>query len=223
MTSRQSRSDGLGALPTDIQQKIYRMILVVPAELHIFQDHGGPIEVFAPEKSRQWNALLHVSRPVSKEASTVLYGSNVFNFLDTSTQQASLMKAFLERIGSINANHLTHLCVNFPLIEYNADASELSVGSWPHISLLRKHCANLKRLELYVNADNNSSVSQPETNAMHHLKTELRAFSTQLHTLPALQNIIIRFYGQKPLPSVVELMQSLHWIVLKKHEACPPL
>ncbi|KAK3332635.1 hypothetical protein B0T19DRAFT_457530 [Cercophora scortea] len=94
-SSGRSSSLSLPSLPRKVRDEIYRILLVVPHPLYIFtqQLHG--------------------------EASATLYGSHRFVLVDTTPGpqgQADLLQSFLGLIGSVNASHLSHMCINFPLL-----------------------------------------------------------------------------------------------------------
>jgi hypothetical protein len=86
--------------------------------LYLFKDaHSPNVELFVPEKRQQWPALLFTNRQLNSKASVILYGSNYFTLVDTTSNQVNLLQAFLDGIRPGNAAHLSHLTINFPAAE----------------------------------------------------------------------------------------------------------
>ena len=104
-------------LPRDIRNRIYKIVLIVAHPVYLFQDAGSRVETFAPDRPFQWLSLLYTNRQIHSEATPVLYGVNEFSLVDTTPQQFGLLKSFLDCIGSVNAGLLSHLCINFPVVE----------------------------------------------------------------------------------------------------------
>src|SRR6267378_462517 len=57
--------------------------------------------------------LLRTSKTVHREASSLLYSQNRFDFTEVSLKMAA---SFLEKIGRINANSIRHIILLFPTV-----------------------------------------------------------------------------------------------------------
>ena len=112
-----SAASALLRIPVKIRNKIYKEVLVVAHPIYLFQDPGCPVETFAPDRPRRWLALLHVNRQMRSEASVIVYGMNSFTLVRTPREPAGLLQAFLDCIGPLNASLLSHICINFPVLE----------------------------------------------------------------------------------------------------------
>ncbi|KAL6827247.1 hypothetical protein J3E69DRAFT_333421 [Trichoderma sp. SZMC 28015] len=155
---------GFSDLPERVRYDIYKRVLVMGHPIYLFQDNGSRVETFAPDIPIRWLALLHSNGQVYREACTVLYGMNRFTLVDTKQQQVGLLQSFLDRIGPKNTNLLSHLCINFPVVEKRKGRScevELREDSRQSLRLLQERCANLTTLETFIHGNNSSFLTDP--------------------------------------------------------------
>ena len=202
------------SLPDKARNRVYADLLVIPHPLYIFQDPGTPVQTFAPDKPTQWPALLYVNRQTNEEASKILYSMNKFYLVDTTPTQFSLLEAFLSCIGPSHAGQLSHLCINFPILEGHTGNSGLGEDSLRSFKLLRETCITLSTLELHIHHMNSRGLTDVDRNDSQHTREALLQLETQLKTVASLEKIIIRLYDGRPAPLVMESMQDLGWIVL---------
>ena len=213
---------GFFGLPRRVRDEIYRKVLVVAHPLYLFQDSGSPkVELFAPERPKpaRWLALLYTNRQLHTEASAVLYGCNHFTFMDTGRKPVKVVHSFLEGIGSVNAGHLSHLCINFPAAERVSEQEGKAIlreGDLRSLKLFQERCTNLTRLEALVhgrNAKGLTVASYDSTNSQF-IREALLQVHAQLKAIPSLREIIVRFYDGNPAPEVAELMQHFGWVTV---------
>jgi hypothetical protein len=207
------------SLPDDIRNNIYRRVLVVAHPLFLFQDTGSEVvETFGPEIPRQWFAFLHVNRQVRDEASAVLYGSNKFHFMDTTQHQRDLIQSFLNCIGSVNGGLLTHLCINFPVaegVEGQPGKVMLREDDLGSLKLLQEKCTHLTTLETILDRKHSEGLMNPSLDDSQINRDTLTQIDVLLKSFSSLDMVIVRFYGGAPIPSVMQLMQSFGWTVLR--------
>lgn len=211
---------GFFSLPRKPRDDIYRRVLVVAHPLYIFQQTGSEmVEMFAPERPVRWLALLSTNRQVREEASAVLYGLNHFTFMDTTRHQANLLQSFLNCIGSVNAGHLSHISINFPVAEGvkgQPGKIVLREDDLHSLKLLQEKCINLATLETLVYSYNSmglTKVSQ-DSDDSQFIPEAFSQIDAQLKAIPSLSKTIIRFYNGPPTPEVVELIHRLRWVNL---------
>jgi len=202
------------SLPGKARDNIYKRVLIVAHPLYLFQDPGSRVETFAPERPFRWLALLYTNRQMKSEAGAVLYGMSNFTFLDTTRQQVGLLQAFLNCIGPVNASLLSHLCINFPVIEGQPGESKLREDSLQSLKLLQEKCINLTTLETHFYSNNSSGLTRMDQDNLQFIREALSQFDVQLKAIPSLDKIIVRVYGGTPTPSVMEFMQGFGWVVL---------
>lgn len=204
-------------LPERVRYDIYERVLVVSHPIYLFQGKGSRVETFAPDIPGCWLALLHSNGQTYREASAVLYGMNCFTLVDTTQQQVCLLQSFLDCIGSVNANILSHLCINFPVVENREDQShevKLRDDGRQSLRLLQEKCANLTTLETFVHSDNSSFLTKPYKGNSQFVREALLRIDAQLNAISSLKKIIVRVYIDTLTSSVMDMMRGLGWVVV---------
>jgi hypothetical protein len=138
--------------------------------------------------------------------------------MDTTQQQGGLLQSFLSCIGSVNAGLLSHLCINFPVAE-SVDGQPgqvmLREDDLYSLKLLQEKCAKLTTLETLLYSRNSRRLINPNHDDSQFIREALSQIDAQLKAIPSLKKIIVRFYDGTPTPAVMELMQSLGWVILR--------
>ncbi|KAG7286602.1 hypothetical protein NEMBOFW57_008913 [Staphylotrichum longicolle] len=205
-------------LPRHIRDDTYQKVLVVAHPLYLFKDsHSLSVDLFAPEARPRRLALLFTNRQLHAEASAILYHLNHFTFVDTTPSQGNVVQSFLDRVGPVNAAHLSHLSINFPAADSRDGRAVLREADSRALGLLREQCAGLATLELLVQQGNSRGLtapSQAQESSSSFARDALAQVDTQLRAFPLLRKIIVRFYSGSPTPEVVELMQGYGWVIL---------
>ncbi|PYI07523.1 hypothetical protein BO78DRAFT_90593 [Aspergillus sclerotiicarbonarius CBS 121057] len=207
------------SLPIEIHNNIYERVLAIPHPLHVFQDPGCPVEVFAPAKPYAWLALIYINRQISAEARAILYGANQFTFQEIETVQrpVSLLESFLDCIGPVNAGFLSHLSINFPATErIDACPGEIRLrdDSLRRLRRLQKSCTGLKTLEALVYGRTSSSLVKEDQIENKFVREVLFNINAHLRGIVALNNMIVRVYSGSVAPPVREFLQGLGWAVV---------
>jgi hypothetical protein len=195
-------------------------VLVLAHPLYLFQDPGSPnVELFAPEKPTpaRWLALLYTNRQLHAEASAALYRCNHFAFVDTGRKPVNVVHSFLHGIGSVNAGHLSHLCINFPVAQRVSGQEGkviLREADLHSLKLLQERCTSLATLEALVHGRGAKglTVATYDSNNSHFTRETLSELDVQLKAIPSLGKTIVKFSDGDPAPEVVELMQHLGWV-----------
>ncbi|KAK7224784.1 hypothetical protein V2G26_012787 [Clonostachys chloroleuca] len=212
---------GFFDLPAKVRQRIYESVLIVAHPIYLFQGQGSQVEAFAPEKPRKWLALFQTNRQMHKEASAVLYSSNIFNLVDTTEKQPDLLHSFLKSIGSLNSGALKHLCIKFPGVEKaqnRAQRCKLTEESLSSLSLLKQECTCLKTLEVFLHKQKASGLTQLIEDDPTLATEALSQIDAQLKEISSLVNIIVRVYDKNLNPSLEPSMKELGWTVLRGDE-----
>lgn len=205
----------------EVRDRIYKMVLIIPHPVFLFQDTGSRVETFAPDRPHQWLSLLYTNRQMHNEATLVLYGMNSFSLVDTTRQQIGLLQAFVDCIGSVNAESLSYLYINFPVAEVIGDPPgkvKLRDDSLQSLKLLQEKCTNLKTLDLCIHNKNSKVLIQTDQGNSRSMQDTLSQIDVQLKTILSLNEIIVRVRDATPIPTlVIEAMQELGWVVLRGH------
>lgn len=207
----------LFSLPLTVRRQIYRSVLTVRHPLYVFQDGGSHPDVFAPEKPHHWLALFWTDRHIYAEARVVLYESNRFVFVDTTPSQLTLIRSFIASIGSANARQLSHLTINFPVVQRLSTTGKVVLrdDGQKTLDLLRENCVNLKTLEAQVQSDNADNLIKPKHGDTQLVQEGLREIDTQVKAIRSLKNFIVRIYSGGPSSATVESMQEHGWKVFR--------
>lgn len=117
----------------------------------------------------------------------------------------------------MNAEHLSHICINFPVVErVNEQAGEaiLREGDLRSLKLLQEKCTNLTTLKALVHGRNAKGLTAAsyDSNNSRFIWEALSQINAHLRAIPSLGEIIVIFYDGNPAPKVVEWMQSFGWV-----------
>ena len=222
-----SAASALLRFPVKIRNNIYKEVLVVAHPIYLFQDPGCPVETFAPDRPRRWLSLLHVNRQVRSEASVILYGMNHFTLLRTPREPAGLLQAFLDCIGPSNASLLSHISINFPVLEGQPEeerrggggggagvAARLREDSLQDLKLLQQRCTSLKTLENHLYGKASKSLSEAHKDNPVFSQEALFQIDIQLKAIPSLEKVIVRVYDGTLSSSTKRTMLDFNWVVL---------
>ncbi|KAK8141519.1 hypothetical protein G3M48_010377 [Beauveria asiatica] len=206
---------GLFGLPKEIRFTIYGLILTAPDPVYIFQDKGSPVESFSPRKPRRWLSLLCTSQQVRDEAAAVVFGTNCFNLVDTTRNEANILHSFLCSIGSENAAKLKHLCISFPIastVQHKNEPTKVNLceHSLRILNLLRERCTTLNKLELYVHNKTFQSIISTDDRSLIH--EALRQVNEQIKSIPSRIMPTVRLY-HGIAEETTETMQEFGWEV----------
>ena len=201
-------------LPKGVRDDIYGRVLAVPHPLYLFQEPNSRVEAFAPEKPSRWLAILLTNRQICHEASVILYGTNHFHLVDTTQQQLGLLRSFLDCIGSVNAASLSHLCINFPVLEEvdgQTGEAKLRDDSLQSLKLLRERCTKLSVLETLVHNKSNSVFRETGDS----LEKALFSINAQLKAISSLEKVVVRVVARDGVPTTLakNIMQGLGWVL----------
>ncbi|KAI8712870.1 hypothetical protein NCS52_01386400 [Fusarium sp. LHS14.1] len=208
---------GFMDLPGLVREGIYKHVLTIKHPVYLFQDFGRRVEAFAPDKPKQWIALLYTNRQISSEAKAVLYGNNNFHLMDNPEKHGALLQSFLGSIGSSNANSLSYLCLGFPVAEKaqgQADGVAIRQDSLQSLSLVREQCLGINTLEMQMCKENSRLLVGAREEDAQLVRDVLLRVDAQLQAISSVKKIVIRL-SIKGVPSlVVDAMQNLAWVVL---------
>lgn len=207
----------LSDLPDLILRQIFEYLLIVGHPLYLFRGNGDSVEVFAPDKPRQWLALLYTSWQMNEEASAVVYGCNTYNLLDATRDQSNLLRSFLNCIGPANANKLSRICTDFPVIEGVSGAYKLRSGDLQVMKLLQEKCKSIKVLETCIHSGNSKGLSETDQESSPYSREALTQFDIELKAIASLRKLIVTVYTGKPSPSASQIMRDFGWVVRPAH------
>ena len=215
MSSTKTRYSAFFKLLPECRLEVYEKVLAVPHPLYLFQEPGGRVETFAPEKPTRWLAILHTNRAIYHEARPVLYSTNNFHLVDITEQQSSLLRSFISGIGPLNAASLSRICVNFPVterVDKQPGYVKLRDDSLQSLQLLQYQCKRLSTLEMIVHTQNSSAFRETD----EFILETFRLIDEHFKAMTSLKRIVVRIVLQDGVPtaSARNSMEMLGWEVM---------
>lgn len=205
---------GFFDMPDEARESVYRLLLVLPHPLYLFQDNPSEVGLFAPDKPSHWTATLCVNRRMNREASAVAYSANQFYVVDAMRHQHSLLQAFFTSIGPANVSQLAHICMCFPAVDLHFGEVKLCEDDLQSLKLLREECTNLRTMETHMQRRSTRDLDWTDEAAAPTIRHASIIYNTELRTLRGLERIVVKVHGGRPTRTVMEFMQGLGWNVL---------
>lgn len=177
---------------------------------------------FTPSSRYHWRqnlatGLLHASKAVHREASSLFYGQNRFDFAYVSPER---IISFLEKIGSNNASHIRHIIFNFPRFpSLYLDDITLDVDSVKILETIQKGCVNVRTLTMSLNTATNMECIVYIFENRETITEALGLINSSLRAIPSLQDIIVEVSEKAPNELVRRLgkaMESHRWRLNKR-------
>lgn len=220
LPSDHSSQVNIFSLPREIRVQIYKQILIVDHPVFLFQDASSRVETFAPDRPVRWLSIMYTTRQLHRETSSILYGMNVFNLVDSTSNQTKLLQDFLNSIGRVNASTLSHLCINFPKIDCvqgDTGQFELTKESLQSFMLLQDRLNSLKILETSIYSKETLGLNGLDLNDGYAIAKALSLVEMQVKNIPRLSRFIVRVFDPNLDTPIIETMQGLGWIIMRSH------
>ena len=192
-------------LPSELRNRVYELCLL----------HHEPIIPWGYFNQRRGLTpeLLRANKTVYREASSLLYTQNRFDFFMATPRDVA---SFLRLIGDNNANCIRHICVDFPAIrERETGNVTLEGDSDGVLTNIQSSCANLRTF----------TTSLTSTYAMDliimlsivdnaKIVTEvLPLANTRLRAISSLQDIIVEVYEDITSDDMRRKMENDGWTI----------
>ena len=190
-------------LPSELRNRVYELCLV----------RQEPIDARIKGYQRQelTPGLLRVNKTVHREASSLFYAQNCFDFTWVIPEDVAL---FLGTIGRTNADYVRHVRVNFPailhLIPGHVALGDVSIGIFAEI---QSGCANVRALTTGLATTN---AMELRLDALDHptIVTEaLELVDTRFRAISSLQEITVEVYEDGPSDYIRRKMESHGWTI----------
>ncbi|KAN0070047.1 hypothetical protein V8E54_011628 [Elaphomyces granulatus] len=191
------------SLPGELRNGIYELLLL----------RQEPIEPL--DYCRRYEltpGLLRTSKTIHREASSLLYAQNRFDF---STLTHKEVASFLEQIGRINANSVRHIIVSFPTIYLDRHDVTLE-DDRVHLILaqIQSDCAKLSTLTTSLYS---AKIMKRKLDALDDPELVAEALllvDTRFRAILSLQyEIIVQVYSNSLSDHIRKEMQSHGWTI----------
>ncbi|KAF2441479.1 hypothetical protein P171DRAFT_487940 [Karstenula rhodostoma CBS 690.94] len=194
-------------LPSEIRNDIYEQLLVLEDTIPCLET---PWKITSPTGAITTGLLL-ANKTVSREAISILYAQNHFNFTDCDLNRIS---SFIHKIGQDNANFIRHIVLDFPSFS-SLDLHHFALHdeSTRILDTIRERCSNLRTMttSLYSTSDmvvelDDLDCPKTVTEAFTLVDSRFRAFS-------ALEKVIVEVYKDGASDYIRKEMEKIGWTV----------
>ncbi|TAQ88223.1 hypothetical protein B7494_g3443 [Chlorociboria aeruginascens] len=187
-------------LPGELRNRVYELCL-----LH--QEHIHPWIGYTRQEITY--GLLRANKAIHREASSVLYGQNCFNFTMATPED---LASFLETIGRKNTDCIRHVYIDFPEFHYlDPEHVILEEGSLAILANIRSGCANLSTLTTSLYSTNAMELRLDALDFPKIISEALELVNTRFQTISSLQEIIVEVYENGPSDYIRRKMESYGW------------
>jgi hypothetical protein len=191
------------SLPSELRNRVYELCLLNQEPIDPWIDHNQRQE-FTP-------GLLRANKTVHREASSLFYAQNRFDFTTANSEDVA---SFLGRIGRNNADCIRHVCVNFPEFLYldlgDVTLEDNSVGILANI---QSGCANLSTLTTSLYSTNDMELRLDALDNPKIVTEALRLVNTRFRAISSLQEVIVEVYEDGPSNHIRRAMEGHGWTI----------
>jgi len=194
------------SLPGELRNGIYELLL-----LH--QEPIVPLDYNRRYKltPKLTPGLLRTSKTVHREASSLLYAQNRFDFSVLIPEEVA---SFLEQIGRINANSIRHIIVNFPT--FCLDRHDVALEDNNVLLILTKIQSDCAKLSTLTTSPHITKTMEHELDKLDNPKLVAEALllvDTRFRAISSLQEIIVEVYKDGLSDHIGREMQSHGWTI----------
>jgi hypothetical protein len=194
------------SLPSELRNKIYEQLLVLQEPIAC---STHPWRWYSPRALHP--ELLLANKTIHREASSLLYAQNRFNFTICTSEHVA---SFLDQIGRNNASHIRHIRIDFPVFRY-LDQHDVALedDSVRILAKIQSDCTNLSTL---ITSLGSTNVMELKLDALDHLKIVAEALAlvdASFRAISSLQGIIVEVYEDGPSNHIRRKMESHGWII----------
>ena len=188
------------SLPSELRNKIYEQVLVDQESIDPFT--LSYLRPLTPE-------LLRTNSTVCREASSLLYAQNHFDF---ATCDFEFVVSFVDQIDRNNANHIRHIRIDFPDIP-NLGRHDVTLGnnSTRILAKIRSDCINLNTLTTSLGSTNAMALDglgNPDL-----VVEALALVDAGFRTISSLQMIIVEVYNDELSVDIRRKIESHGWTI----------
>ena len=203
LTTTEDMPPNFFSLPSELRNRIYELRLV----------HQEPIDPWANYNRRQklTPALLRANKTVHREAGSLFYAQNRFDFTMGTPEDVA---SFLGQIGRNNADYIRHISIDFPKFLYldpgDVTLEDDSVGILANI---QSGCANLSTLTTSLYSTNAMELRLDALDNPKIVTEALKLVDTRFRAISSLQEIIVEVYEDGPSDHMRRKMESHGWTI----------
>lgn len=173
--------------------------------------HTEPIEPWYHFQAYPTSGLLCANRAIHREASSVFYGQNIFDFTEANPNR---VVSFLGQIGSTNAGYIRHILIDFPSFLY-PDPGEVTlekdvVGM---LELIQHECTDLSTISTSLRSTNSMEVRLDDLDNNKIATEALELVDSRFRNISSIEKIIVEVFEDGPSGHIRRRMESHGWVV----------
>ena len=196
-------SSNFFSLPRELRDRIYELVLL----------HQEPIAPWVGYYRRRdlTAELLHVNKDIHREASSLFYAQNRFDFTMGTPEDVA---SFLRQIGPNNASYIRHICIDFPEFRcLEPDDVTLENDSVGILANIRSGCTNLSTLTTSLYSTNAMELRLDALDSPKVVSEALNLVNTEFRAISFLQEIVVEVYEGGPSDYIRRKMESHRWTI----------
>jgi hypothetical protein len=190
-------------LPRELRDRVYKLCLL----------HQEFINPWIDSNQRQElkSGLLRANKTVHREASSLFYAQNCFDFTMATPGDIA---SFLGTIGRNNADCIRNVCINFPTFLYlDPGGVTLAEGSTTILANIQSGCANLRTLTTSLYSKNTMELRLDGHDNPKIIPEALALVDIRFRAISSLQEINVRVYEDGPSGYIRRKMESHGWTI----------
>lgn len=196
-------SPNLLTLPGELRNEIFKQVLVVQGPIE-----PGPYCFQPPSLTRE---LLRVNKAIHREAISLLYTQNCFDFTEYDSED---LISFLDNIGRNNASRIQQVYINFPKIrDLGADPLIMDEDYVRYFAKIQSDCTDLRTITTSARSTNAMVLKLDKLDKPHVVGEVLALVDTHFKAITSLKQIIVEVYEDGPSAALRKVMESRGWTI----------
>ncbi|KAK3293316.1 uncharacterized protein B0H64DRAFT_210248 [Chaetomium fimeti] len=189
-------------LPSELRNMIYDLALFHEESIDACYNCYG--------RERRTTGLLRANQLIYREASSVLYGRNCFNFVLAEPDQ---LASFFKQIGPNNASYIQHVSIQFPQFLYlNPEDVAFQDRTIKILADIQKSCVNLRALTTSLGYS--LAALTPDLPGYRGVIVKaLELVNAFFRANPSLRDINVHVYNDGPSDYIKTVMERCGWTV----------
>jgi hypothetical protein len=195
-------------LPRELRDRVYELCLLHQEPIDRWIEYDPWIDF--DQRQELTPGLLRANKTVHREASSLLYAQNRFDFTMATPKDVA---SFLRTIGG-NADYIQHVCINFPnLRDLEPGNVTLEESSISILANIQSGYVNLSTLTTSVHSTNAMVLKLDALDYPKIITEALKLVDARFRAISSLQEIHVEVYEDGPSDYIRRKMESHGWTV----------
>ncbi|KAK2022627.1 hypothetical protein LX32DRAFT_698534 [Colletotrichum zoysiae] len=189
------------SLAAELRNRVYEVVLLQ-------QDLIDPW-FYVNQEQMPITSLLRANKTIYREASSVFYGQNRFDFTEATPEGVA---SFLKQVGSTNTGYIRYLSIEFPRFLY-LDPGDVTITD-DSISILEnisRHCVNLSTLTTSLHSTNSMEIRLDNLENLKVATEALALVNVHFKAILSVTEVILEVFEEGPSQHIRRIMESHGW------------